>query len=328
MHASRITNEANRLKPLAEEVLSRYPFEVRKITHLATHSNVLYRVDANHGRQMVLRVGSPTSNSRSNIQYEVDWLAALNKDTDLDLVSPIPTAGGRMVSDVYDPDADVARHCVLFTWVPGEPLAEGAGDVGYRLMGRLLAQLHLHGRTWLPNDPAELRHWNRVFYYDPQLDPVIIFDARYDHVFDAPRRALIEKAIPIAEKVIAEEWSISKPQIVHGDLHEWNVHLVGARMFAFDFEDVMIATPGQDISISLYSSRASDRTPEIRKAFRSGYEEYAPWPGINEVGLDSFHAARQIVLMNYAARTLPEPEAMEYLDTVMPWLRTFVSVYR
>lgn len=328
MHPSRISNEAMRIKPLAAEVLARYPFEVRKITHLATHSNVLYRVDADHGRQMVLRVGTPTANSRSNIQYEVDWLAALNRDTDLDLVSPIATASGSMVSDVYDPEAGVDRHCVLFTWVPGGPLADGAGDVGYRLMGRLLAQLHNHGRNWLPDDPKELRHWNKVFYYDPELDPIVIFDAHYDHVFDGPRRSLVEKAIPIAEAVIAEEWATSNPQIVHGDLHEWNVHLVGARMFAFDFEDVMVATTGQDISISLYSSRSAERTPEIRKAFQAGYEEYAEWPRIDERRLDAFHAARQIMLMNYATRTLPEREAMEYLDSVMPWLRTFVSVYR
>jgi Ser/Thr protein kinase RdoA (MazF antagonist) len=114
---------------------------------------------------------------------------------------------------------------------------------------------------------------------------------------------------------------------VHGDLHEWNVHLVRSRLFAFDFEDVMIATPGQDVSVCLYSSRASARRGEIRAAYRQGFEEIAPWPIEDEEQLDGFHAARQVILMNYAGRTLPMGEAEEYLAQVTPWLQRYVDHY-
>jgi len=43
--------------------------------------------------------------------------------------------------------------------------------------------------------------------------------------------------------------------------------------------------------------------------------------------LDGFHAARQIMLMNYAARTLPMGEAEEYLTQVMPWLQRYLDHY-
>jgi Ser/Thr protein kinase RdoA (MazF antagonist) len=114
---------------------------------------------------------------------------------------------------------------------------------------------------------------------------------------------------------------------VHGDLHEWNVHLSRSRLHAFDFEDVMIATPGQDVSVCLYSSRANARRSEIRAAFRQGFEEVAPWPIEDEEQLDGFHAARQVLLMNYAARTLPMGEAEDYLAQVTPWLRRYVDHY-
>jgi Ser/Thr protein kinase RdoA (MazF antagonist) len=327
MDLHRIGHEATRLMPLAYSVLERYAFEVSDVSHLATHSNVLYRVVTDDGLQRVLRVGSPHANSRLNIEYEVAWLAALNRDTDVEVVTPIPTGYGSYIVNAQDPDSDQSRACVLFSWVPGSPLADGAGTFGYRLLGRMCASLQDHGRTWRPADPDGMRRWDQVFYYDTDLNPMIVDDPRFDHLFDIHRRRLVHRAIEISEKVIADAWATDTPQVVHGDLHEWNVHLVRSRLYAFDFEDVMMATPGQDAAVCLYSTRASERTDEIRRGFRMGYEEIAPWPIRDDEQLDGFHAARQVMLMNYAARTLPMGEAEEYLDHVEPWLRDYVKQY-
>ncbi|MFZ0626474.1 MAG: phosphotransferase [Acidimicrobiia bacterium] len=327
MDLHRIGHEAAKLLPLAYAVLERYPFEVREVTHLATHSNVMYRVVSSDGHQRVLRVGSPHGNSRSNIEYEIAWLVALNRDTDIEVVSPIATGYGAYIVNAQEPDSDRTRSCVLFSWMPGQPLADGAGTFGYRLLGRMSAALQEHGRIWQPPKPDGMRRWDRVFYYDPELDPIIIDDARFDHLFDVYRRNTIHAARKISEAVIEQAWAADFPQVVHGDLHEWNVHLVRSRLFAFDFEDVMMATPGQDVSVCLYSSRSSERRNEIRAAFKQGYEEIAPWPIVDDEQLDGFHAARQVMLMNYAARTLPMGEAEEYLEHVTPWLRRYVEHY-
>jgi Ser/Thr protein kinase RdoA (MazF antagonist) len=327
MDLKRLSLDAHRLLPLAEKVLERYPFEVKEIEHLATHSNVLYRVLTGDGRQLVLRVGSPHVNTRQNIEYEVAWLAALNKETDLDLVAPVPTGYGALIVEMAAPEEVLKRSCVLFSWVPGVPLADGSGTFGYRLLGRVSASLHLHGYGWRPSNPEGMRQWNRVFYYDPGLDPVIIEDERYDHLFTRAIRSRLRQAQAIAEDVITTEWASNLPQVVHGDLHEWNVHVVSSRLYAFDFEDVMVATRAQDVSVSLYSSRSSVRRTEIQAAFRKGYEEVAPWPIVDDRQLDGLHAARQIMLMNYAARTLPLGEAQEYFAQVMPWMEEFLLRY-
>ena len=327
MDAHRIAAEASRLLPIARKVLERYPFEIRDLEHLATHSNVMYRVVTDEGRQMVLRVGDPFGNSRVNIEYEVAWLAALNRDTDIDVVAPIPTGYGAMIVDAREPDSDLTRPCVLFSWVPGVPLADGAGAFGYRQLGQMCASLQLHGRTWQPPNPEGMRKWDRIFYYDQGLDPIIIYDARFDHVFSPGRRTIIDKAGQAATNVIDASWQTATGQVVHGDLHEWNVHTVRTRLYAFDFEDVMIALPAQDVSVCLYSSRSNDRASEIQVAFRKGYEEFLPWPLDDDEQLDGFHAARQIMLMNYAARTLPMGETEQYLAQVMPWIARYASRY-
>ena len=49
MDLHRIGHEAARLLPLAHNVLEHYPFEVKELEHLATHSNVMYRVVTSDG---------------------------------------------------------------------------------------------------------------------------------------------------------------------------------------------------------------------------------------------------------------------------------------
>ena len=327
MDASRIAKEASALLPLAHRVLKRYPFLTKEVEHLATHSNVMYRVVTNSGEQLVLRVGTPHANTRSNIEFEVAWLDALTRDTSLDLVTPIRTAGGGLIVDEMDADLGKERPCVLFTWVPGVPLGDGAGTFGYRLLGQMSAALQRHGRTWAPPPLGEMRRWDRVFYYDPEMDPMIVDNPLFGHLFDIRRQRTIEKAAVICEKVIEDSWASATPQVVHGDLHEWNVHIVGSRLYAFDFEDVMVALPGQDAAICLYQTRNDALRHEIRGAYRKGFETLAEWPIVDDSQLDGFHAARQIMLMNYAARTLRMDEAIEYLDKVMPWIDGYLSRY-
>lgn len=328
MDVSRISKEATSLLPLVGRVLKRYPFLTRDVQHLATHSNVMYRVVTESGQQLVLRVGTPHGNTRANIGFEVAWLDALNRDTNLDLVHPIRTAGGSLIVDEYDPILEKPRPCVLFSWIPGAPLGHGSGPFGYRLLGQMSASIQAHGRTWQPSEGLEaMRRWDRLFYYGTDIDQVVVSNPTYGHLFEIQRRTVIMKASELADRVIKESWADGGQQVVHGDLHEWNVHIAASRLYAFDFEDVMLALPAQDAAISLYHSRNHDLGAEMRAAFRRGFESVSPWPIHDDFQLDGFHAARQIMLMNYAARTLPSGEAMSYIDTVMPWLEDYTRRY-
>ncbi|MFP3883526.1 MAG: phosphotransferase enzyme family protein [Actinomycetota bacterium] len=328
MDVSRQQAEATNLLPLVHRVLDQYPFGIREVTHLATHSNVLYRVVRDNKQEFVLRVGTPHANHRSNIEIEVEWLDAIKRDTNLDVVTPIHTADGGLIVDEFDDQIEKERSCVLFSWIPGQPMGTGSGPFAYRLLGTMCAALQAHGRTWTPPEAATPRRWDQVFYYEEDFDPIVIDNPRFGHLFDISRRKMILRAFALSQTVIDESYAESSaPQIVHGDLHEWNVHFAGARLYAFDFEDVMLALPAQDVSICLYSSRNSEIRDDIRSAFRKGFESIAPWPVVDDRQLDAFHAARQIMLMNYAARTLRTHEAAEFLDHVMPWLERYVERY-
>ena len=292
---------------------------VSRLSHLATHSNVLYRADLVDGRRLVLRVSRPKSNTRSNIDLEVAWLDHLANDPQLNLATPVPTPSGRLVVDF---DTDVGpRHCVLFTWVPGEPLGDGAGTSGYRALGRVSALLHRHG-DWRPADPSQLRRWDRTFYYPETLDPVVIDEIRYDDLFSGIR-PLLRRTAELVDSELRRRWATGRAMVVHGDLHEWNVHLYMGRAWAIDFEDLMLALPAQDIATSLYGARMRPDLDSLISAFRTGYSEHGEWPVQGRAELELYWAARQVMLMNHAAQILRSPDARKYFDDVLPWLRAY-----
>jgi Ser/Thr protein kinase RdoA (MazF antagonist) len=297
-----------------------YRVEVSDLAHLATHRNVLYRVDLADGRRLVLRVTKPDDPLRPNIDIEVAWLADLADDPELNISSPIPTPDGRLVVDFDAPRG--RRACVLFTWIPGDPLGEGAGTSGYRAMGRISGRLHRHG-GWRPPDPSRLRRWDRVFYIDDDR-PVVIEDPVYERLFMNVSREL-RRTVRITSEFIGRRWAEEEPIVVHGDLHEWNVHLHVGRAYAIDFEDTMLALPAQDIAISLHAARARTDLDRLISAFRGGYEEERRWPVVDRHELEMYWAARQVVLMNFAALLLDPDEARQYFDRVTPWLRGFLD---
>jgi Ser/Thr protein kinase RdoA (MazF antagonist) len=296
-----------------------YRVEVARLAHLATHSNILYRIDLTDGRRLVLRVGQPASNTRSNLDLEVEWLSTLVGDTALNLAEPIPAANGRRVVELAADGA--VRSCVLFTWVPGEPMGEGAGTSGYRAMGRVSALLHGHG-DWRPSRPEQLRRWDRTFYYPDELERVVIDDFGYDHMFKG-LRPVLNRTAEAADTFIARRWAEEPPMVVHGDLHEWNVHLYMGRAWAIDFEDVMLALPAQDIATSLYGARTRPDLEAVIEAFRRGYEEHREWPVRDHAELEVYWSARQAMLMNHAVQVLSEKEARNYFDKVLPWLNSY-----
>lgn len=301
-------------------LLHDYRLPVAHIVHLATHTNVLYRVDLSDGRRYVARVTDPTKSRRMNLDLEVAWLSELTHDDELNLAVPQAAADGRRVVDFDGPEGP--RACVLFTWVPGEPLGEGAGTSGYRALGRISGRLHRHG-NWRPEDPSLLRRWDRTFYY-LGTERIVIDDPAYDRLFHDIGREL-RRSARITDGYIQERWAEADPLVVHGDLHEWNVHLHIGRAYALDFEDVMLALPAQDVAISLYAARGRPDLDRLISAFRGGYEEERRWPVISRHELEMYWAARQVMLMNYAAIVLAPSEARTYFDSVMPWLRGFLD---
>ncbi|MBT8493020.1 MAG: phosphotransferase [Deltaproteobacteria bacterium] len=99
----------------------------------------------------------------------------------------------------------------------------------------------------------------------------------------------------------------SRIQVTHGDLHPWNVHVARSRMIAFDFEDVCLAHPVQDVATTLFYERDQPHYADLRAAFEKGYRTVAEWPVSYDGELEHFMAARTVMFINYVLNLGTEP---------------------
>lgn len=315
------TGKIRRLRPLAERALEQYPVEVRRIRSIGGFSNILYRVDTSRG-PLALRVDYQQDHSDENVAVELAWLEALANETDLDVARVVPARSGDLSVSAGAPGVPGERHCVLFEWIPGRPLDDDLSPERYHQFGRLAAGIHQHGATFDP--PHQPMVWDKVFYWPPDIDPVVIWDDEYADVFDADRRRIIERALAVVEPAFSR-LEREQTQIIHGDLHPSNVHVSRSRMIAFDFEDVAYGLPVQDIAITLFYNRTLPEYPELRAAFEEGYSSVAPWPVSYQGELERFMAARTVMFINYVAHY--EAASNDYFDVAFPRLDRFLTTW-
>ncbi|MGH9175475.1 MAG: phosphotransferase enzyme family protein, partial [Vicinamibacterales bacterium] len=158
-----------RLRPLALAALDRYDIDVRRITPLSDHLNLLYRVETTDGARYALRISHPTWRDDIELSSELEWLAALARATDIGAPAPIPNRGGQFVSVVVVDGVPEPRRAVLFSWVAGVKLAGRLTERNVERMGVLSARLHAHARAFTPSAGFTTRRLDRLFPRDEDV---------------------------------------------------------------------------------------------------------------------------------------------------------------
>lgn len=311
--------QIRRLRPLATAALQEFPIEATDLQLVGGFTNVIFRVNTPTG-PYALRVDLHQDHSDNDVENELAWLEALRNETDLDTCRFVPARDGR--SYVYAEGSNVpgVRRCVLFEWIPGRPLADHLDEAGYHQLGRLAAGLHLHGSEFRP--PHVPLTWDRIFYWPEDVDPVVIYKPEMAHHFSASRREILDRSIATVEKAFAR-LDPAAAQLIHGDLHPWNVHRYRSRLVAFDFEDVTWGHRVQDVATTLFYERNHPGYGDLRAAFEEGYRTVAEWPVTYPGELEHFMAARSLMFVNYVANLRDDPA--EFYQTVFPRLEGFLS---
>jgi len=313
--------QIRRLRPLAEAALAEFPIEPIRMRLVGGFTNVIFRVDTAEG-PYALRVDLHRDHSDEHVDIELAWLDALARDTDLDVVRFVPASDGRRYVYASAPGVPGGRRCVLFEWVPGRILGASPTGAGYRRLGELSARLHLHGEGFMPPHPPMA--WDRVFYWDEAVDPVVVFDPEMARYFEGGRRETLDRSIEAVEGALAR-LEPAGAQVIHGDLHPDNVHVYRNRLIALDFEDVTWGHRVQDVAITLFYERNRPDYAELRAAFEAGYRSVAPWPVTYDGELEHFMAARTISFINYVANLQDDPSV--YYDVAFPRLERFLDTW-
>ena len=124
----------HRLNEMAGAALELYGLSGAQVTVLGEPAGVVFRVEmpasggvAFHpylgkvaGKRFLLRVQSASTSSAASMYTELVCLAALIRDTEMDLPEPVPAYDGSLVAELPGDSEEESHLCVLFRWANGQ----------------------------------------------------------------------------------------------------------------------------------------------------------------------------------------------------------------
>lgn len=306
-----------RLRPLAMTALEQYDVEPVRLRLVGGFTNAIYRVDTTDG-PLALRIDYLQEHPDESTEVELAWLDALAEETDIDVARIVHARNGEPKVFAEAPGVPGARRCTLLEWIPGKPLEDDMTPQRFHQLGVLSARLRLHGASFRP--PRRPMAMNTVFYWPD--DPVVYHLPEHAHHFTGDRMDLIERTIAVVEPAF-RGLDPAEAQVIHADLHLWNVHVYRNRMIALDFEDVAWGHPVQDVAITLFYGRTDPTYPDLRRAFEEGYRSSTHWPVTYDGELEHFMAARTVMFINFVLNLDDGP--LDFYDVAFDRLRSFLN---
>lgn len=287
---------ARRLRGIALNALHAYDLDVERVRLINNVSNCTFRVDTADGSSYALRINLPGLRSAAEIRSELTWQEAICRETDIPAPLPVRTRSGDLVVEAEAPGVPELRLCNLVTWVRGTTLRRWAAPRYFRKLGRLSAELHAHGASFEPPEDFSLPRLDTDL---PDTMPDLLRSGERPAEINTESFALVQQ---VRDALAAELERLYTPdsrlQVIHGDLHWWNVLVYRSRLHPIDFEDCAWAFPVQDIAITFYYLLRHPDYEALTTAFRAGYEEYRPWPEEYEGQVDLFIGQRALDLIN------------------------------
>lgn len=287
---------ARRLRVLASRALAAYDLDARRIRLVNNVSNCTFRVDAADGSAYALRINLPGARTAAEIRSELTWQEAVCTETDIPAPRPVRTRDGDLIVQAAVPGVPEPRLCNLSTWVPGRTLRRAVTPESFRQLGELSARLHQHGATFEPPEGFTLPRLDTVL---PASRPDRLFTGQRPTGITPEAYALLQAINAAVEEELARLFQPGyRPQVIHGDLHWWNVLVYCGKLQPIDFEDCAWGFPAQDIAITFYYVLWDERYDSLLAAFREGYERIQAWPEDFPGQLDLLLGQRALDLIN------------------------------
>jgi Ser/Thr protein kinase RdoA (MazF antagonist) len=293
------------LRQLAAVALAAYDLPPSRLTLIAHLFNTTFRVDTATGQRYVLRIhraGTPTVES---VGSELAWLAALRRDTPLEVPSPVPTRDGPLLTVASTPGVPRPHICVLFRWLPGQLRRHGLTPRHMERVGELMAHLQNHAGHW-ERPPGFVR--GRVdcpigaarWWPDPFAPEVIAsIEALVTDTLSAAEAAQVTATLARVRAVeqalgTSEAWQPATFGLIHADLHYGNLLFARGTVRAIDFDDCGFGPLLYDPAVMLSEILDWPEYPALRAGLLSGYRRVRPMPAEHEAHLDTFIALRRV----------------------------------
>ena len=260
----------------------------------------------------MLRLASPGWRTFEDLRSEAMWLEALHRETSIRSPVVVPARTGELVLPLSSPGVQYVRNATLMSRLPGRLLRYHLNDDNLEKMGALFAELHHHGKSWVPPEGFTSRrfeHWlsrgeaNLIVGDGPSSagSP----DSEEGVQLPSNVRRMLERMNMLVEKAYVDV-DRSDLRVIHCDLWHDNIKLYRGELHPFDFEDTVWGFRAHDIAMAmldLLETVGDERYPALLSAFRRGYEAHLAWP---EDPIEPFQVGRLLWKINWVADNKPE----------------------
>ncbi|BBY18384.1 phosphotransferase enzyme family protein [Mycolicibacterium litorale] len=281
---------------VAERALADYdlpPTSTLRLLNLSENATYLVE-DADSGAKSILRVHRQNYHRPHEIESELDWLAALRRDSDVTVPTVLPARDGRRVVTI---DANgTPRHVVHFDMVAGAEPDEGTVTLDdFRTLGRITAALHDHSRSWTRPQGFDRFSWDWANCLGE--------DPRWGRWHDAegvgPEEShLLERAQDLLQRRLSEYGTgPDRYGLIHADLRLANLLVDPPTITVIDFDDCGFGWFFYDFGTAVSFMEDDPALPEWQASWVAGYRSRRPMTQADEDMLASFVFLRRLLLL-------------------------------
>src|SRR5215472_5143576 len=237
--------QALRLRRMALAALSHYELPLKRVRLVANHLNGIFRVDTEEGEVYALRISDPTWRTDDELLAELHWMHMLARETTIGVPKLFLNSEGNPITSVTCEGVPELRRAVLMSWIRGCQLSEHLSPQNFTSFGVLAARLHEHAATYMVPPDLKLRVRNNL-YVRGETDEL---HERNRALFPEKSYAIFEHVRDQVQQAYARLYRDGQEvRIIHADLHQENVKVFRGTLYPFDFEDVILGYPVQDIA--------------------------------------------------------------------------------
>lgn len=311
------------LELLCEIALNALPYwdldSESTVTAIKHRENAVFKVVTPDKVSYALRVHRLDYHTNAELQSEMQWMNAM-RERGVMTPKPIVSSDGQYVEVVTSSSLPEGRQVDMLEWVDCTPLGsieEGVEDINhYRLVGQLMAKLHVETENWPLPEGFTRAHWD----VDGLLGKKPLWGRAWNHKDLTPeQRVLIIEARDLGRKVLSDiPKDASNYGLIHCDFLPENL-LVDTKgdIHLIDFDDAGFGYHLFDIATSVFWFMGDESFDDIVAEFLSGYESVRELSEQQKELLPWFLLIRGIVYLGWAQTRSETDVAKELFPPVV-----------
>ena len=290
--------QVDSLVACVSELVGQYNLDVASTESINHEFNSTFKLTTRAGERFALRINVNSTRTLENLKAEIFWVKSI---ANVKVPSPVANAAGDYVTFGYHDASGRSLPSVLYTWLEGEELGDEPTIPQIRATGVAMARLHQQSAGLQLPEGASLPDLSDFFWGSPD------FLTGAESMSDEVQR-LIERARELIDDTVRQLGQQESVQLIHADIHPWNVMWHNEEVAVFDFDDSGIGLRVQDLATSLYYLD----TPEQDAALLEGYRSVSSLPEYTERQMQVLLLHRRLILLNYLYET-SNPEHRDML---------------